>query len=80
MTDVAEPPAPLLRVMGRRVRKLRKRLDMTQADLGNVVGVSLALISRIERGERSVRLDLLTPLSKALGITVDQLISGEEWP
>lgn len=57
--------------IGRRIAQLRAEKNMTQADLAKASGVTLANISRIERGQYSPGLDVLTKIADALGAQID---------
>ena len=61
--------------LGKRIREERLRLHLTQEHLSEAVGISTAYLGQIERGERSVTLDKLIPLSNYLGVTVDFLLT-----
>ena len=54
--------------LGRRVRELRLSRNMTQEDLGFLVGNSGKQIGRIERGEHNVTTSMIYQISKALEI------------
>ena len=64
---------------GRRVaddlRSWRKLRGLTQAQLADRSGVSLATVSRLESGDGNVRLESLLRILRALGI-VDSLIKA----
>ncbi len=55
----------------------RKNKGLTQEQLGERLGVSNKTISCWERGNYMPDLSLLIPLSKELGITLNELLSGE---
>ena len=61
--------------MGSRIREERLKLNLTQEQLAENVHVSSAYIGQIERGERSVSLDVLLEIVNALGVTVDYLLA-----
>ena len=61
---------PRLR-LGMHIAKLRAAKNMTQGDLAKASGVTLANISRIERGQYSPGLDVLTKIADALGAQID---------
>ena len=63
-------------VMGKRIRLLRKQMNLTQEELAAQVGVSLSFMGHIERGTRQPSLDHLVRLSKALGVSTDFLLTG----
>lgn len=68
-----QTPTPL----GRRVRRLRNSLDLTQADLARKAGLSRLSIHYLESGRhRTVRSDNLLRLSRALGVTSEELLGG----
>lgn len=56
----------------------RKKKGLTQAQLGEKLGVSNKTVSRWENGNYMPDLSLLEPLSKALGISLNELLAGEE--
>lgn len=55
----------------------RKEKGMTQAELGERLGVTNKTVSRWENGHYMPDLSLLEPLSVALGISLDELLAGE---
>ncbi len=56
----------------------RKNKKLTQEQLGEKLGVSNKTISRWENGNYMPDLSLLKPLSEELGITLNELLSGEK--
>ncbi len=62
--------------IGKMIAKLRYEKGMTQAELGEMLGVSYKAVSKWERGINLPDSSLFKPLSDLLGITVDELISG----
>ncbi|TKJ47213.1 transcriptional regulator [Candidatus Aerophobetes bacterium Ae_b3a] len=56
--------------LGERIRKLRKRLDLTQKEFaGRVVGkVDYTYIGRMERGEQYPSIKMLKKIGKAFGV------------
>lgn len=63
--------------IGSFIAKLRKEKKLTQKDLGEKLFVSDRAISKWERGICMPDLSLLIPLSKELGINVNDLLNGE---
>ncbi len=61
--------------LGKRIRKERVRLHLTQAQLAGDVNISDTYMGSIERGERCVPLDTLIRIAKRLDVTVDYLLS-----
>lgn len=63
------------RMLGKRIREERLRLNLTQEQLSEDIEISTAYLGQIERGERSLTLDKLVKLANRLGVTVDYLLS-----
>ena len=64
--------------IGEFIAKNRKLKGLTQEQLGERLGVSNKTISRWENGNYMPDLSLLKPLSEELGITLNELLSGEK--
>lgn len=62
--------------VGERIRRLRKGLQLTQAELCRVSGVSQPYLSQIERGEKTPRKVTLDALAVALDVPQGVLIGG----
>jgi transcriptional regulator with XRE-family HTH domain len=62
-----------LATIGPRLRALRQRRDITLAALSRETGISVSTLSRLESGDRKPTLELLLPLAKAHGVTLDEL-------
>ncbi len=61
--------------LGMRLFQLRKDAGITQAKLAADTNLSIDLISRIERGERSPSLETIEKISKALNIRPVDLLN-----
>ena len=59
-----------------RLRELRKQKDLSQAELGKLVGLHYIHIGRYERGLSRPGADTLKRLSDALGVSGDFLLEG----
>lgn len=55
----------------------RKQAQMTQADIAHKLGVSFQAVSKWENGTLP-NVELLADLARLLGITVDEILAGEE--
>ncbi len=62
--------------IGENIRRSRKQKGMTQEALAQVLGVSAQAVSKWETGQSAPDIGLLLPLSKALGIGVNDLLGG----
>ena len=59
-----------------RLKELRKKKGISQADLADLIEVHFTQVSRYERGETKPNAEAMTKLAKALDTTVDYLMSG----
>ena len=63
--------------IGRRLRALRERNLLTQAELAEAASMSRDQVSRIERDEVDPRFSTIRKLSKALGVDPQELTEQE---
>ncbi len=63
--------------IGKFIAELRKEKNITQQQLGDKIGVSFKTISKWETGRGMPELSLLKPLSEELGVTINEILSGE---
>jgi len=63
---------------GRLIRAIRTEKGITQKQLADTIGVSNAAVSKWENGHGFPDISLLEPLADALGITVAELLSGQQ--
>ncbi|MBB2915330.1 transcriptional regulator with XRE-family HTH domain [Streptosporangium becharense] len=65
-----------LGAVGPRLRALRRQRETTLADLSAATGISVSTLSRLESGARRPTLELLLPLARAHGVTLDELVDA----
>jgi transcriptional regulator with XRE-family HTH domain len=71
--DMGEPTR-----LGRRVKMLRERAQLTQHELARRSGVSRSTIAGLETGDRpSLTLENAMKLADALGVSLDLLARGD---
>ena len=63
--------------VGKRVKEVRKKSELTQEDLSEKVGVSATYISSIERGLAFPRGEVLVGLLNALNVSSDLVFCDE---
>lgn len=68
---------PPIEKMGPRIRRLRKRLDLTQAQLGDLVGVQALAVGDWERGKYEPKGENLVALADALRVSPHYVVYGE---
>jgi len=64
-------------MIGKRVKELRIKKDMSQQELGNEIGVTKVSICGYENGTRIPNLEKLIKLSEVLETTTDYLLGRE---
>ncbi len=60
--------------IGGNILKYRKLLNLTQQQLGEIVGASVHMVSKWERGSRLPNMSYIAPLARALHISTDKLL------
>src|ERR1700758_5618021 len=64
--------------IGAQVRGLRRKLDLTGAELAEQAGLSTGMLSKIENGAVSASIDSLEALSRALNVPLTTFFSSYE--
>lgn len=65
-------------VTGDTIKELRENKRLTQKQLGELLSISDKTVSKWETGRGLPDITLLEPLAKALGVSVAELLSGEQ--
>jgi len=63
-------------VIGARLKKARKQQKITQEVLAEKLDVSVAFISRIERGNSKINLRRLSQICNILGVSEGEILNG----
>lgn len=66
--------------LSKRVYECRKRLGLTQAQLGTEIGLSHKSISTIESGDSSTSIEKLILLAKFFNVSTDYLLGLRDEP
>lgn len=64
-------------MLGQRIAALRRHLGMSQAELAQRIGVSPSAVGMYEQDRREPSLAAMVIIGKALGVSVDYLLTGE---
>ena len=72
---MSSKPSPL-KVLGERIREMRKVKNLTQEDLAYESEIDRSYIGGVERGERNLSFDKLCQIAEALGCDVAALTKG----
>lgn len=65
-----------LDAVGPRLRALRRQREITLTELSATTGISVSTLSRLESGARRPTLELLLPLARTHGVTLDELVGA----
>jgi len=68
------------RQLGQRIADQRKAQDLTQAQLGELVGVTQQQIASFETGRRRMPISTLPLLAKALAVSIEALVGEPAKP
>ena len=64
--------------MGHRIHERRKELHLTQDQLAEKANVSAQMISYVENGNKAVRPENLIKISRALNVSCDYILTGND--
>ena len=62
--------------LGTRIRKRREELNISQAELASMAGLSTQHISNVENAKSKIGLEKLVSIANALDCSVDELLCG----
>lgn len=68
----------LERALGSQIRQLRRKQDLSVADLASAAGISLGMMSKIENGQISPSLTTVQSLANALTVPISSLFASVE--
>lgn len=63
-------------VIGERLKRARKEKHLTQEQLAEQIDVSIAFLSRIERGSSQINLKRLSQICEILDVTEGDILNG----
>ena len=64
--------------IGEKLKSIRKNKGLTQAEFGNLVGLSEITIRRYEKGERTPTVEVISQISKALDIPTSDFFNEDD--
>ena len=62
------------KAIGKRIKEMRKRRKLSQAELAEVIERSTSYISYIEAGQKCMSLDTFVEIANALAVSTDLLL------
>ena len=66
-------------LLGEKIKKIRRRKNLSQSTLAELVSVSPPYISRIECGKNHISLELLVKVCNALETNLDEILIGNHF-
>jgi len=63
--------AKLPRVLGKKIQKRRKEMELTQEELADKVGISRAYMGYIEQGRNAPSLEVLEKIARVLKTSIN---------
>ncbi len=66
------------RIIGKQISFYRHRAGLTQEQLAEECNLSVSYINRVENGHKRPSLDVLITIADTLGITMNNLLSGNQ--
>ena len=72
----AKQPSLIDRHVGARMRAMRKARSLSQAELGNALGVSAMQVQKYERGRDRIGAGSLFDVARMLGVKVSAFFEG----
>ena len=67
-----------MKACGNRIRVIRKEKGVTQEQPADILKISVSMMSQIERGSKSISLDLLVDFTEHFQISMDYVIKGKK--
>ena len=65
-------------LIGKRIREIRNQMNLSQAALAEMSGLSTRYISHIETARKKASLSSLVNIANAVGISIDELLYGNQ--
>ena len=62
-------------IIGKNIARYREAAGLTQATLAEKIGISTAFVSRVERGQKKMKVETLYATAKVLNVSVDALLA-----
>ena len=71
-----DPQDDLLAELGLRIVRLRTQKGWSRGDLAKRLGIARPRIGNWERGANAPPFEMLPPLGRVLGVSIDELVTG----
>ena len=64
--------------VGKKIRELRRKAELTQSELAKKIGVSTGAVGLWEVNKREPDIDILLKMSKIFDVTIDYILGNDE--
>ncbi len=64
-------------IVGNNIKTLRESMESSQSMIAHFLNVDQSLISKVEKGERNLSVDMLEKLAYLFGISIDAIESSQ---
>lgn len=75
---ISREAAAFFKRLGQRIARIRQEKGMSQAQLGQIVGVSEEQVAEVEAGIRRPPLSVMPALAACLGIAISDLVDDKQ--
>lgn len=79
MSVLSGPDKAVARRFGQNLARERKRVGISQENLGLLAGLHRTAVGQLERAERVPRLDTVIKLTGSLGLRPEAFLGGLDW-
>jgi transcriptional regulator with XRE-family HTH domain len=66
------------KIFSKKLIELRKQHNLSQLQLGKIVGLTQTAISMIEKAERAASIEVLDKLADYFGVSIDYLVGRSD--
>ncbi|HHW03113.1 MAG TPA: helix-turn-helix transcriptional regulator [Thermoanaerobacterales bacterium] len=70
------PTDEIFRDIGKKIRQIRQKQNLTQEELGEKANLHYSYIGQMERGDKIPSLKTLNKIAKALNVSLDYILEG----
>ena len=68
----------MLMLIGKKLREARKKSDLNQSQVAELIGINKAQLSYYETATREINLNILEKLANLYGYKIDYFVTGSE--
>lgn len=77
MSKTRKPVSPDAIAIGTRIRDARKKADLSQVQLGSILGITGVMVLGYEKGRSKISTELLGRIAEITGVPMAWLLTGD---